>query len=96
MNKYEAMFIIKPDLSEEDRKALLSQINEAVVKNNGKVSSGAIWSERKKLYFPIKKNREGVYYLLQFEAGPLTVKDISHAYGLNENILRVLITRAAA
>lgn len=94
MNKYEGMFIIKPDLSEEDRKTLLGQINDAVSKNNGKVSSGSIWSERKKLYFPIKKYREGVYYLLQFDAGPLTIKDINQVYGLNENILRVLITRA--
>ncbi len=93
MNKYEAMFIIRPDLSEEDRKTLLGQINDVVSKNNGTVLSGSIWSERKKLYFVIKKYREGVYYLLQFDADPLTVKDISHAYGLNENILRVLITR---
>jgi len=93
MNKYEAMFIIKPDLSEEERKTLFSQINDAVSKNNGNMSGGSVWLERRKLYFPIKKYREGLYYLLNFSLSPLVVKEIRHAYKLNENILRVLITK---
>lgn len=93
MKKYEAMFIIKPDLSEEERKNLFNQINDAVAKNNGKVSSGAVWAERRKLYFPLKRHREGLYYLLSFSIAPLAIKEISQAYKLNENILRVLITK---
>ena len=30
MNKYEAMFIIKPELSEEEKKTLFAQIAEAI------------------------------------------------------------------
>ena len=93
MNKYEAMFIVKPDLSEEERKSLFGQINDVVAKNNGKVIEGSVWSERRKLIFPIKKYREGVYYLLNFSLAPLIVKEIIHTYNLNENILRVLITK---
>lgn len=93
MNKYEAMFIIKPDLSEDEKKALFNQIGDAVTKNQGNVSNGAIWMEKKKLYFPIRKYQEGVYYLLNFTLSPLVLKEISHAYNLNENILRVLFTK---
>ena len=93
MNKYEAMFIVKPDLSEEERKNLFGQINDVVAKNNGKVIEGSVWSERRKLIFPIKKYREGVYYLLNFSLAPLIIKEIIHTYNLNENILRVLITK---
>jgi len=93
VNKYEAMFIIKPVLSEDEKKALFSQIGEAVTKNQGQVSNGAIWSEKRKLYFPIKKHQEGVYYLLNFTLPPLALKEIRHAYNLNENILRVLFTK---
>jgi small subunit ribosomal protein S6 len=94
MNKYEAMFIIKPDLPEEERKTLFNQINEAVAKNNGSVSASSVWAERRKLYFPLKRYREGLYYLVNFSVNPASVKDISHAYELNENILRVLITKS--
>lgn len=93
MKKYEAMFIIKPDLSEDDKKALFSQINDAVIKNNGNVSTGAVWGEKRKLFFPLKKYREGLYYLVNFNASPLSIANINHAYKLNENILRVLITK---
>jgi small subunit ribosomal protein S6 len=93
MNQYEAMFIIKPDLSEDDRKTLFSQLADAVTKNSGVVSAGAVWAEKRKLFFPLKKHREGLYYLLSFEIPPLGVKEINAAYTLNENILRVLITR---
>lgn len=93
MKKYETMFILKPDLSEEERKTLFSQINDAVAKNNGSVSGGVVWAERRKLYFPIKKYREGLYYLLNFSVAPKAVKDIQGAYRLNENILRVLTTK---
>lgn len=93
MKKYEAMFIIKPDLSDEEKKALFNQISEAVTKNNGNVIAASVWSEKRKLFFPIKRCREGIYYLLQFSIVPTSVKDINQAYKLNENILRVLITR---
>jgi len=93
MNKYEALFIIKPDLSEEERKNLFNQINEAVSKNQGNVSQGSVWAERKKLFSTIGKCREGLYYLLNFSVTPSAIKEINHAYKLNENILRVLITK---
>ena len=93
MKKYEAMFIVKPDLSEEEKKTLFNQISEAVTKFSGEVSQGAVWSEKRKLFFPIRRNREGIYYLLNFTAETKSITDINHAYKLNEGILRVLITR---
>ncbi|OGX41059.1 MAG: 30S ribosomal protein S6 [Omnitrophica WOR_2 bacterium RIFCSPLOWO2_01_FULL_41_12] len=93
MDNYEAMFILKPDLSEEDRKTLFNQLGEVVAKFNGKVSQASIWSEKKKLFFPLKRYLEGLYYLINFNAAPQALAEIRHAYGLNENILRVLITK---
>ncbi len=93
MKKYEAMFIIRPDLSEDENKALFSQIGDAVTKNNGTVSTASIWSEKRKLFFPIKRYREGIYYLVGFSVAPGSIVNINHAYKLNENILRVMITK---
>jgi small subunit ribosomal protein S6 len=92
MKKYEAMFIIKPDLSEEERKALLAQISDSIAKNNGSILQSSIWQERKKLFFVIKKYREGAYYLVNFTIPPEAIAKIRHSYTLNENILRTLIS----
>ena len=93
MNKYEAMVIIKPDLSDEDKKTLFKQIDDAVIKNNGQITQSGVWAERRKFYFPINKFLEGIYYLVAFTAPSTSVKEMRGTYKLNENILRVLFTR---
>lgn len=93
MRRYEAMFIVKPDLSEDEKKSVFGQINEAVVKNKGDVSQSGVWAEKRKLSFAIKKCHEGVYYLMAFTAEPATITELKRTYKLNENIIRVLITR---
>ena len=92
MKKYEAMVIVKPDLNDDEKKNLFNQINDTVTKLNGKVTSSAVWSEKRKFFFTIKKYKEGVYYLLNFEMDPAIVNKVGIAYKLNESILRVLIT----
>ena len=93
MNKYEAMIIIKPDLSDEDKKTLFKQIDDVVIKNSGQITQSGVWAERRKLYFPIKKFMEGIYYLVAFTAPAAAIKEAANTYKLNENILRVLFTR---
>lgn len=94
MKRYEAMVIVKPDLSEEEKKALFGQINEVVIKNKGSVSAGDVWSDKRNFCFPITKYQEGIYYLLKFSLTDTgVIAQIRRAYKLNENILRVLITK---
>ena len=87
------MIIIKPDLSDEDKKTLFKQIDDAVIKNGGQIMQSGVWAERRKLYFPIQKFMEGIYYLVAFTAPATAIKEARNTYKLNENILRVLFTR---
>lgn len=93
MNKYEAMFIIKPELPEAERSGLVNQIKDVITKKGGSVSQDSIWAEKKKLYFVIKKYREGAYLLVNFTLPPEAVSEIKQAYNINDNILRYLITK---
>jgi len=93
MNKYEAMVIVKPDLSDEDKKTLFKQIDDALIKNGAQVSQSGVWAERRKLYFPIKKSMEGIYYLAVFTAPAGAIKEVRSIFRINENILRCLFTR---
>ena len=93
-NKYEAMFIVRPDLSEDEKKALFSQINDTILKFKGEIISSSIWLEKQKFTFPIKKYTEGLYYLVTFNLESKgALSGLTGAYRLNENILRLLITR---
>jgi small subunit ribosomal protein S6 len=93
MNKYEAMFIVKPELTEDEKKALVGQITDIVGKNGGKVASADVWSERRKMTFAIKRNEDGIYYLVRFEMPIEGMDKMKYAFKLNENILRVQILR---
>ncbi|MFB3918764.1 30S ribosomal protein S6 [Candidatus Velamenicoccus archaeovorus] len=99
MKKYEAMFIVRPDLKEEDKNAVLKGIKDQVVKHQGTVTQDQVWAERRKLaydLFPIgggTRYKEGLYYLVNFDVDPLVVNTLKSAYGLNENILRYIILK---
>jgi len=93
-NKYEAVFIIRLDLSEDEKKNLFNQINDTILKSKGEIISSSIWLDKQKFTFPIKKYAEGLYYLVVFNLeSRAAVSGLTSAYRLNENILRLLITR---
>ena len=98
MRKYEAMFILRPDMNEGDKINIFSQIKETFNKFKIKINNADIWSEKRKLYFELSikakgaKFSEGLYYLVDFEALPDDIQKISAAFKLNEDILRLLIT----
>ena len=91
MKKYEAMFIVKPDLSDDDRKSLFAQIKDIAVKHNAAITAADQWGERRRLTFTIKKQVEGIYFLMNFTMPPENVVKLKYLYGLNDNILRTMI-----
>ena len=99
MKKYEAMFIVKPDLKEDERTAVMKAIKEQMVKQQATVTHDEIWAERRKLaydLFPLAgqtRFKEGMYYLVHFTSDPLAISALNHQYRMNENILRFLILR---
>lgn len=93
MNKYEMMVIVRPDLNEEEKKNVFDQIADVISKNEGSIASAGVWAEKRRMYFPIKKQQEGIYYLVNFTLPSDGVSKLKYAYKLNEAILRVLILR---
>lgn len=99
MKKYEAMFIIKPNLKDEEKTAVMKSIKEQISKNEGHILTDQIWAEKKKLaydLFPIgggSRFKEGMYYLVNFECQPDAIAVLKTNYGMNEQILRYLILK---
>ena len=93
MNNYEGMFLVEGNLDGKAAEAIFSQIKETIIKNQGNVTSSRTWAERRRLTFPIKKHEEATYYLVNFKLLPHLIDKIKQAYRLNENILRVMITK---
>jgi small subunit ribosomal protein S6 len=99
MKKYEALFIIKPDLKDEEKAGVMKALKDQVAKHRGAVLTDQVWAERRRLaydIFPIgggTRFKEGMYYLLNFESPTSELAALKAVYGLNENVLRFLILK---
>ena len=48
---------------------------------------------KKKLAYPIKKNEEGLYMLINFEAKPELVSELERVYRITDGILKFIVVR---
>ena len=86
MNKYEIMFIVKPDVEEEARKALIEEMNTVFVTKNSTVDSVKEWGMRE-LAYEIKGETKGYYVLLNVTATPEAVKEFERIANIKENFI---------
>lgn len=93
MKSYEAMFILRSDIDKDKTKLLLSQINDLFTKNKATLVSSSVWAESRKLIFKIKKQDTGTYFLVNFKSDAAAISKIYRDSSLNDNILRLMITR---
>ncbi|MGH7197960.1 MAG: 30S ribosomal protein S6 [Candidatus Omnitrophota bacterium] len=90
MKNYEGVFIISPDLSPELTKGVMTQIQETISKNGGRIDGMQEWGKRRMAY-KIKKRQEGYYVILNFQLeGPQT-KKLDQFLRLNDQIIRHLL-----
>ncbi|MGN1371409.1 MAG: 30S ribosomal protein S6 [Candidatus Coprovivens sp.] len=92
MNKYEMMFIVKATMDSENVKATAESVKKLVTDLKGNVVEYKELGE-KKLAYPIKKELNGYYFLMQFEANKDIEAEINRKARLDENVLRHLIIK---
>ncbi len=92
MNKYESMYILKPDLAEEARKALIEKFSGIVTENGGKIENVDEWGQRK-LAYEIDYIKEGYYVLMTFEAPSELPLELERNYNISDSVLRFNVIR---
>ena len=92
MNKYEIMFIVKPDLEETSIKNEAENLKKVLTNLEAKIVEEKAMGQRE-LAYEIKKYRNGYYFLFVVEGSYEAVKEFDRLAGINENILRHLIIR---
>ncbi|MBE7074711.1 MAG: 30S ribosomal protein S6 [Clostridiales bacterium] len=92
MNKYELMYIISADATEEQREALIEKY-KAFVENKGGVVSGVDKLGMKKFAYRINFKNEGFYVLMNFEANGEIVKEMNNAMNIADLVVRQMFVR---
>jgi small subunit ribosomal protein S6 len=95
MNLYEIMFILSPDMGEEEREKFISRLNGTITKNKGEVirlNDLGI----KSMTYKIKKKSRGQYVLLYLEGPGAMVAEIERMLRIDENVIRFVVVKLDA
>ena len=94
MTKYEILYIIRPNIDEEAKNALVERF-DTILTDNGAVNLESKDWEKRKLAYEIKKFREGLYHVVTFDAEPSSVatSEFDRLAKINTDILRHIIVK---
>ncbi len=87
MREYEIVYVIRPDLSDEDRAAKIERIHSLITDNGGQLGKVEDWGKRV-LAYEIKHYADGYYGLTEFQISPENVNSIGERLNIDEEILR--------
>ena len=91
MRSYELMFIVHPELDESDFNGVVDKVKGWITDSGGQVDNLDLWGKRK-LAYPIQKQEEGQYVLMNTQLDPEFCSDLEHNLGLQEPVMRFLLT----
>ena len=91
MNKYETIFIINISAGEEKIKELIDKFS-GLISSNGTVESVDEWGQ-KHLSYPINKQNEGYYVLINFDAKPDLIAELERVYKITDEIIKFITVR---
>lgn len=90
MRNYEVAFIAQPDLDETSLNALIEKAKGWITATGGEVTKVDLWG-RRRLAYPIRKQKEGQYVLLQANLANTATREIERSLRFTEQVLRFQI-----
>lgn len=93
MRKYEIMFIVKPTLSEDEKKSVVAKFVKVLTDNKATITNEKDLGQRE-LAYEIKDFKSGFYYLVNLEANDdAAISEFDRQAKNTSDIVRHLITR---
>ncbi len=92
MRQYETVFLISPNLEEEETTKIITQISGIISKEKGKLIQEDRWG-KKRLAYPIKKFEEAFYVFFHYEGDSNIPFELERRFKQTEAILRFLTVK---
>ena len=89
MRRYETIFILEPDISEEQRKPLYGKIDELFEKYRGLLIKRDEWGV-KHLAYAVRKLKRGFYTRLEYCGDGALVDEMERFFRINDRFMRYL------
>jgi small subunit ribosomal protein S6 len=93
MNRtYELMFIVRPDMAEEEQDKLISTLETAVTASGGQVKSVERMGKRR-LAYRVRKFHDGIYVLLIVEGSGGLIHELERRLRVTEPVIKFQTVR---
>ena len=93
MNRtYELMFIVRPDMADEDLDKLVSHLETTVTSAAGTVKAIDRMGKRR-LAYTVRKFREGIYILMTIEGTGTVIHELERRLRVTEQVIKFLTVR---
>ena len=92
MAKYEMLYLLNNDLTDEAKDAEIAKYEDIVKTMGGAVASTDKWGTKKTAY-PINFKNEAYYVLMTFESDGKVVEELKRVAGIDADVVRRLITK---
>lgn len=87
MRKYETIYILQPDLGEDEIKVIADKVQDVIASYKGDFNRLEDWGVRK-LSYPIRKCARGRYLYLRYDGGRELIAELERRLRLDEKVLR--------
>jgi small subunit ribosomal protein S6 len=92
MNRsYEVMFIVRPDMVDEDLNKLISTLESSVTSAGGTAKS-EVWGKRR-LAYKVAKFNDGIFVLLMIEGPGSVVREVERRLRVTEQVIKFITVR---
>lgn len=92
MNKYEVMFIVRPDMEEAEIKKTAETMKKVLTDKGAKILEEKAMGQRE-LAYEINKFKTGYYYLYTVESNADAIAEFDRVVRINESLLRHLVVK---
>ena len=92
MRKYELMYIIRPNMEDDAKKALVARFEEILTSNGAEIVEAKEWGKRR-LAYEINDFREGFYQIVKVNAETEAINEYTRLANISEDIIRHIATR---
>ena len=89
--KYETIFVLNPQMEEEQAKAMAEKFKE-LIEAQAQFEKVEEWG-KKRLAYEVNKMKEGYYFLMHFSADAQFPTELERHYKITEDVLKYIIIK---
>ena len=92
MRAYEILYVIRPDIEEDAKKALVERFDSVLTDNGGEIVESKEWGKRR-LAYEINDFKDGFYQIITVKADETATAEFERLAKISHDIIRHIIVR---